>query len=129
LKLDELKIQQVFVNLLMNAIQAIGCDGEITVTTSVETLARGGYVGSRKTDGYAAAERVAVVRIEDSGPGLAEEHLGKVFDPFFTTKPAGLGTGLGLAVSRQIVEMHGATIEIGNRDVGGARVTMILKLN
>jgi signal transduction histidine kinase len=128
LQLDEFKIQQVFVNLLANAIHAIGCDGEINLRTSLESLARGANVGYRRTDRYAPGERVAVIRIEDSGPGISEEHLKKVFDPFFTTKPTGRGTGLGLSVSRQIVDMHGGTIEIGNRDVGGARVTIILKL-
>jgi two-component system sensor histidine kinase HupT/HoxJ len=72
---------------------------------------------------------VAIIRIEDSGPGIPREHLEKVFDPFFTTKPTGSGTGLGLSVSRQIVEMHRGTIEVGNRDAGGARVTIILKLD
>ena len=74
-------------------------------------------------------ESVAVVQIDDTGPGILAEHLGKVFDPFFTTKPTGLGTGLGLSVSRQIVQMHGGSIEIGNRDEGGARVTVTFKLD
>ena len=129
LPLDEFKMQQVFVNLFTNAIHAIGSDGEIIVTTSLETLARGPLVGHRQTDRYAPGERVAIVRIADSGPGIPQEHLGKVFDPFFSTKPTGQGTGLGLSVSRQIVEMHGGTITVGNRESGGARVTIILKLD
>lgn len=129
LQLDEFKMQQVFVNLLTNAIHAIGCDGEIRLRTSLQRLTRGTNVGYRKTDRYAPGERVAIIRIEDSGPGIAEGDLPKVFDPFFTTKPTGLGTGLGLSVSRQIVELHSGTIEIGNRDVGGARVTIILKVD
>jgi len=129
LPLDEFKIQQVFINLFTNAVHAMGNDGEILVTTSLETLTRGTGVGYRKTDRYKPGERVARVRIEDSGPGIPKEHLEKVFDPFFTTKPTGRGTGLGLSVSRQIVEMHGGTVEVGNRDAGGARVTIILKLD
>ncbi len=127
-KLDEFKIQQVLVNVLTNALHAIGQDGEIHLLTSLETMARGSYVGYRETDRYTPGERVATVRVEDSGPGIPEQHLGKLFDPFFTTKPTGKGTGLGLSVSRQIVDLHGGTIEIGNRDVGGARVTMRFKL-
>jgi signal transduction histidine kinase len=127
--LDEFKMQQVFVNLLTNAIHASERDGQICVTTSMERLTRGTSVGYRKTDRYTPGERVAIIRIEDSGPGIPGEHLDKVFDPFFTTKPTGRGTGLGLSVSRQIVEMHGGTIEVGNRDTGGARVTIILKLD
>ena len=129
LPLDEFKIQQVFVNLFTNAIHAIGSDGEIRLTTSLETLTRGTYVGYRVGDRYTPGERVAIVRIEDSGPGIPKEHVQNVFDPFFTTKPTGRGTGLGLSVSRQILEMHGGTIDVGNRDTGGARVTLTLKLD
>ena len=129
LPLDEFKIQQVFVNLFTNAIHAIGSDGEIRLTTSLETLTRGIYGGYRMGDRYTPGERVAIVRIEDSGPGIPKEHLQNVFDPFFTTKPTGRGTGLGLSVSRQILEMHGGTIDVGNRDTGGVRVTLTLKID
>lgn len=128
-QLDEFKMQQVFVNLFTNAIHASDRDGQIRVTTSMERLTRGASVGYRKTDKYTPGERVVIVQIEDSGTGIPREHLEKVFDPFFTTKPTGSGTGLGLSVSRQIVEMHGGTIEVGNRDGGGARVTLILKVD
>lgn len=128
LKLDEFKIQQVFINLFTNALHAMGHDGVLTLRTSLERLARRRDVGYRKTDRYKPGECVAMVRIDDTGPGIPAEYLGKVFDPFFTTKPTGVGTGLGLSVSRQIVEMHGGTVEISNRDVGGARVTMMFRL-
>jgi signal transduction histidine kinase len=108
-RLDEFKIQQVLVNLFTNALHAIGRDGSIAVRTGAGTVALGD-------------SRVGF------GLGVPAEHLGKVFDPFFTTKPTGVGTGLGLAVSRQIVEMHGGTIEIANRPAGGARVTLTFKL-
>jgi signal transduction histidine kinase len=135
LQLDVFKMQQVFINVLTNAIHAVGRDGEIRITTSVDT--RPGHTpggpsttlrAGRPRGGSAAGTRVAVVRIDDSGPGIPKEHLDQLFDPFFTTKPVGLGTGLGLPVCRQIVEMHGGTIDIGNRDGGGARVTITLKL-
>jgi len=129
LQLDEFKMQQVFVNLVTNAIHAIERDGEVTITTSLEKLTRGALVGHRMTDRYAPGERVVIVRIEDSGPGIPPDILAKIFDPFFTTKPTGRGTGLGLSVSQQIVEMHGGTIDVANRDEGGARVTIILKVD
>jgi signal transduction histidine kinase len=128
LTLDEFKIQQVFVNMFTNALHAMEHNGEIRVRTSIETLGRGRFVGYRKTDRYRPGQRVAAVRIDDTGPGIPKEHLVKIFDPFFTTKPTGKGTGLGLSVSKQIVEMHGGTIDIANRDEGGARVTMMFKL-
>lgn len=126
--LDEFKIQQVFVNLITNALHAMGDEGEIRIRTGVETMQRGMSIGFRSTDRFEPGERVVVVHIEDSGPGIPPEHLKRVFDPFFTTKPTGAGTGLGLSVSRQIVEMHGGTIDIGNRESGGARVTTIFKI-
>jgi len=129
LPLDEFKMQQVFVNLVTNAVHAIERDGEISITTSLEKLTRGALLGYRNPDGYTPGERVVIIRIEDSGPGIPEEHLQKVFDPFFTTKPTGRGTGLGLSVSQQIVEMHGGTVDVANRDTGGARVTITLKVD
>ena len=126
--LDEFKIQQVLVNLLTNALHAMEHDGEIHLRTSLETLTSGRRVGHRLGDRFTPGERVVIVQIDDSGPGIPEANLGKLFDPFFTTKPTGIGTGLGLSVCQQIVEMHGGAIEIGNRDQGGARVTMFLKL-
>lgn len=128
LMLDEFKMQQVFVNLVTNAIHAIERDGEIRMTTSLEKMARVARAGHRTADRFSPGERVVIVRIEDSGPGIPEEYLGKIFDPFFSTKPTGRGTGLGLSVSQQIVEMHGGTIEVGNRDTGGARVTVTLRV-
>jgi signal transduction histidine kinase len=129
LQLDEFKMQQVFVNLVSNAIHAIERDGEIRITTSLEKMTSGALVGHRKTDWFSCGERVVVVRIEDTGPGIPEEYLEKIFDPFFSTKPTGRGTGLGLSVSQQIVEMHGGTIDVGNQDTGGARVTVTLKVD
>ena len=129
LQLDEFKMQQVFVNLVTNAVHAIEREGQVTVTTSLEKFARGSLKGHRGRDRYAIGERIVVVRIDDSGPGIPKEILEKIFDPFFTTKPTGRGTGLGLSVSQQIVEMHVGTIEVGNRDEGGARVTIILKVD
>jgi signal transduction histidine kinase len=128
LQLDEFKMQQVFVNLVTNAIHAIERDGEIRVTTTLEQMTRDSLAGVRKSERFSIGERAVVVRIEDSGPGIPQEHLQKIFDPFFSTKPTGRGTGLGLSVSQQIVEMHGGTIEVGNRETGGARVTVTLKV-
>ena len=91
-------------------------------------MRRGPNVGNRKTDRYRVGERVAVIEVDDSGPGIKDTDLEKIFEPFFTTKPTGVGTGLGLSISRQIVDLHGGTIDIANRDGGGARVTITLKV-
>jgi signal transduction histidine kinase len=105
LALDVFKLQQVLVNVLTNAAHATPPGGRITTRTC-------------------RRDEVTIIEVDDTGSGIPEEALGKLFDPFFTTKPSGKGTGLGLAVSRQIVEMHGASIDIGNRPEGGARVTI-----
>ena len=128
LQLDEFKVQQVLVNIFNNALHATGEDGKLAVRTSLVTLKRGPFVGDRKTDRFKPGERVAVIEVDDSGPGIKDADMKKIFDPFFTTKPTGVGTGLGLSISRQIVDMHGGTIDIGNRDEGGARVTVMFKL-
>ena len=129
LQLDEFKVQQVLVNIFNNALHASGEDGKLAVRTALVTLRRGPLVGDRKTDRFRPGERVAVIEVDDSGPGIKDSDMKRIFDPFFTTKPTGVGTGLGLSISRQIVDMHGGTINIGNRDEGGARVTVTFKID
>ena len=71
---------------------------------------------------------MAVTEVQDTGTGIPEKVLAKIFDPFFTTKAAGHGTGLGLAVVKKIVDLHGGAIAIRNVPPGGARVTVALKV-
>ncbi|MCX5876475.1 MAG: ATP-binding protein [Deltaproteobacteria bacterium] len=97
---DTTQLQQVFLNILNNAFDAIGNDGAVTIST--------------RLDGKQLA-----VEFADSGPGLPEEVLKKVFEPFFTTKKAGSGTGIGLAISYSIVERLGGSIEVRNGMQGG----------
>ena len=87
------RLAQVLVNLLLNAADAMGGKGTIVVACE------------------AAGDKVAL-SIADEGPGVAPENRRKIFDPFFTTKPVGQGTGLGLSVSRSIVESFGGTLEL-----------------
>ncbi len=113
LPMDKNKIEQVLVNIFMNAIQAMPQGGTLTVRTSA---APAGPTGTPDI----------VAEIDDTGPGIPDADLTRIFEPFFTTKAAGQGTGLGLCVARQIVQLHGGTIELGNRPEGGARVTIVL---
>ncbi|MGA2156258.1 MAG: ATP-binding protein [Bryobacteraceae bacterium] len=103
------KLQQVFLNLILNARDAMRTGGALEVRTWQE--------GSR-----------ARVEVADSGTGIAPEHLHRVYDPFFTTKPARQGTGLGLAVTYGIIQEHGGSIEVSNRPGGGAQFRIELPL-
>jgi two-component system, NtrC family, sensor kinase len=102
------QLNQVFMNMLLNAAQAIKDRGEITVKT------------------YRDGNTVKVA-IRDSGVGIPPEHLGKVFDPGFTTKGVGVGTGLGLSICYKIVQDHGGTIEVESSK-RGTTFTMSLPL-
>ncbi|NOZ25785.1 MAG: HAMP domain-containing protein [Nitrospirae bacterium] len=94
---DASQLQQVFMNLLINAADAMNDRGEITIATRLVT-----------EEGREFLE----IEFTDTGPGIPEEHMGKLFEPFFTTKPVGKGTGLGLAVSHGIVRKHGGHIKV-----------------
>jgi signal transduction histidine kinase len=94
--LDENQLEQVFVNLLLNALQAIGEKGVITVHSRMD-----------------ARRKNVMVEIIDTGCGIAKEHLDKIFDPFFSTKKD--GSGLGLAVSYGIIQNHQGQIEVDSQ--------------
>jgi PAS domain S-box-containing protein len=100
------RLEQVFLNLLLNAVQAFPKD-----RASGENQIR---ITLRSTP-----EQV-VIEVSDNGPGILPEHLGRIFDPFFTTKPVGVGTGLGLPICRGIVQTHGGEIEVETKPGGGA---------
>jgi len=126
--LDRNKIQQVFINLFMNAVQAMEGGGKLTVTTTQRELSRediGRFSQLRQR--FSAGDGVVVVEVTDTGPGIPENRLDKLFDPFFTTKPVGKGTGLGLSISRKIVELHDAAIDIRNREEGGVVARLLFK--
>ncbi len=112
LQLDKIKIEQALVNLCMNAIEAMPEGGTLILKTRANQLETG--------------VTEVILEVEDSGPGIPED-LEKVFDPFFTRKQVGKGTGLGLTIVRQIIDMHGGTIRMSNRPEGGAKATIILK--
>jgi PAS domain S-box-containing protein len=103
------RLSQVFVNLLVNAAQAIDKRGEILLKTYVEN-------------------EEAVVKIRDTGKGIAPEHLPKIFEPFFTTKEIGAGTGLGLHVAYKIITAHRGKIEVASEIGRGTEFTVRLPL-
>jgi len=104
---DPYQLRQVLLNLVTNALHAVARDGTVEIVVE---------------DGPEHAS-IAVV---DSGPGIAEEHIEHIFEPFFTTKKEGHGTGLGLAVSRGIVEKLGGRLEVENRPGSGCTFRVVL---
>jgi len=129
-RLDTAKIEQVFVNVFINACQAMPGGGELIITTSEKTIESDDPAAERDdAEGvrFRRGDKVAVVEICDTGSGIPEEKLHKVFDPFFTTKTSGNGTGLGLVVVKKIVDLHEGRIRIANAAAGGALVTISLK--
>ncbi len=105
---DANQLQQVVINLLMNAIEATPAGGRIALAA--------------RPDARPGATPRVEIQVTDSGVGISAEHLPRVFDPFFTTKPPGQGTGLGLAICRDIVREHGGAIDVDSRVGGGTTV-------
>jgi len=99
---DKQRMQQVFLNLIKNAIDVIGENGKI-------------WISCREIIRKGKGRREVEILIEDNGPGIPEEIRDKIFDPFFTTKDVGHGSGLGLFIVHDIVEMHGGSIRVESR--------------
>src|SRR5207248_3187036 len=88
------ELNQVWTNLIHNAVQALGGKGEVVIETRV-------------VDGTHVA-----ITVQDNGPGVPPDVMPRIFEPFFTTKPKGEGTGLGLGIVKQIVDKHGGKIDV-----------------
>jgi len=109
-------LNQVFLNLCLNGIQAMSSGGILQIRCAADSATK-------------EQCRFASIRISDTGIGIDAKNLAHLFDPFFTTKEIGSGTGLGLAVASRIVEEHGGWIEASNNPDGGARFTVYLPQN
>lgn len=126
-RVNRQKIQQVFVNLVLNALQAMPAAGRLTLITRLITADADLSRSHPACREFKPGIPLVLTQILDNGPGIAPEHLPRVFDPFFTTRPVGEGTGLGLAVVKKIVELHDGAIDIRNARQGGTLVTLILR--
>jgi two-component system NtrC family sensor kinase len=105
---DPSQLQQVFINIIMNAVQAMGEHGELTVTVTVPSPSQ------------------VEIKIADTGCGIPAAYIDKVFDPFYTTKPEGQGTGLGLSIAYGIITKHRGTISIASEPGKGTALTISL---
>jgi PAS domain S-box-containing protein len=107
--MDKEQVKEVIVNLLMNAIDAMPGGGKLSITTAREVVRDMSYV---------------TVKIKDTGIGLAEDMADKIFEPFFTTKTAKRGVGLGLPISKKIMEDHGGFISVESKAGEGVALTL-----
>lgn len=103
------QMQQVFLNIILNAAEAMEGKGSLMVTTSFDAL-----------------QNAVIASVEDTGPGMSAEVMSKIYDPFFTTKPPGKGTGLGLAVAYGIIQKHGGKINVQSEVGRGTIFTVAL---
>jgi len=110
---DADQMEQVFVNLMMNALDACAHGGHVSVSVAETTRPRD------------TTERALRIQVADDGIGIVPEDRHKIFDPFFTTKKRGQNTGLGLTMVAQIVRSHGAEIQVATQDDKGTRFVML----
>jgi signal transduction histidine kinase len=125
------KLEQVFINIIMNSVQAMKAGGKIEIRTKRGLLGETKRdEGLREMNRMRMGDEVAVIEISDNGPGIPDELKNRIFEPFFTTKPTGEGTGLGLAVSKRIIELHRGQMEVVNSEGStGACVRIQLQAN
>jgi two-component system NtrC family sensor kinase len=116
---DEQRLQQVFVNLIGNAMEGLGPDGQIRISAQAMWV-NGPPEGTALGEGCDAEGEVVEICVTDNGPGIAPEILPRIFDPFFTTKEVGHGMGLGLFVVYEIVDEHGGCIAVQSAPGQGA---------
>jgi PAS domain S-box-containing protein len=130
-RLDVEKMQHVFSNLIENAVDAMRGGGTLAIRIGLTHLLGPDMPrdpGNRTMIHSGIRKIGIVVEFDDTGCGIPEEKLANIFDPFFTTKATGKGTGLGLTVSRKVVELHGGTLDITNRPEGGVCAKVLIKV-
>jgi two-component system, NtrC family, sensor kinase len=121
---DSNQLQQVLLNLIANAVDAMPTGGELHVKTAIDAMSDSG-LGRPNAD----RKRCVMVSVRDTGQGIPGEHLTRIFDPFFTTKEVGQGMGIGLAVCAQIVHAHGGSIAVQSQPGEGSTFTIRLPIH
>jgi signal transduction histidine kinase len=124
---DAQRLQQVFVNLIRNAMDVLGADGKILISAQVLQV-DGPPEGTALGVGCDFAGEMVEISVADNGPGIPPEILPRIFDPFFTTKDVGHGMGLGLFVVYEIVDEHGGCISVQSTPGQGTNFRVRLPL-
>ena len=119
---DPGQIEQILMNLVVNARDAITGNGTITISTSLAS----GADQSVKNDGWAKTQAYALLTVDDTGHGMVESTKVRIFEPFFTTKALGKGTGLGLALVQEIVDSHKGIIDVWSEPQRGTKFSIYL---
>lgn len=126
---DAGKLTQVFINIFLNAVQAMPKGGNLFIRSFIaRPREMAGEIGKKSREYFADGEKAVVVEIEDTGVGISRENLKRVGDPFFTTKGPKGGTGLGLAVTKGIIDAHKGAMEIRSEEGSGTKVIITLKV-
>ncbi|MBU4419313.1 MAG: hypothetical protein KJ594_05490, partial [Candidatus Omnitrophica bacterium] len=124
---DRQKIEQVLVNVNLNALQAMPKGGTLFLRTYLAEFNRLQAGGENKNgDPLLPVKKAVIIEIEDEGVGISEENLKNVFRPFFTTKEEAMGVGLGLSVAKDVIAMHNGQIEIKSKLNQGTKVIITL---
>ncbi len=127
--IDKNKIEQVFVNLLLNAIESMPDGGKLFLRSyQIQLNGPRPAAGKRFADYLGLKNDAVVIEIEDTGCGISEENKKKLFEPFFTTKKPKEGTGLGLSVTKNIIELHKGIIDIESKAGKGSKVKVFLRI-
>ena len=116
---DDNQLQQVFINIIVNAVHAMSQGGTLIISTRLEKPT----VFSSNPNGFIC------ITFSDTGCGISDKNIQKIFDPFFTTKDVNKGTGLGLTVSHRIIEDHNGSIEVESKVNKGTRFVVRLPIH
>ncbi len=125
--IDPNKMEQVFINLFINAIQAMRRGGTLIVSSYTRRADDACNTEHMPVPGVGTDSELIIAEVSDTGSGIEEKIMDRIFDPFFTTRADEDGTGLGLSVTRNIVDLHNGRIEIKNREPGGVSVKILLE--
>jgi signal transduction histidine kinase len=127
---DKNRIEQVLVNLILNAVHAMPDGGDITVRAYSRILSEDlEDMPQLRRDEFKSGETIVVLTVEDAGCGIPNDKISQIFDPFFTTRRGDGGVGLGLSVSKNIMDIHDGCIFVENKQNGGVRATLIFKVD
>ncbi|HQP10860.1 MAG TPA: ATP-binding protein, partial [Candidatus Omnitrophota bacterium] len=127
---DKNRIEQVLINLILNAVHAMPDGGDVTIRAYNRTLSEDlEDMPQLRRDEFKPGQEIVILTVEDGGCGIPEDKIDRIFDPFFTTRRGEGGVGLGLSVSKNIMDIHEGCIFVENKRDGGVRATLIFKVS